>query len=74
MQAIQSVDKQERVIVESKEGNELYEQMRWKYKHAVIRSFNQTFLIGAFIFLLALICNVVEIYMNRKRGSGAKTI
>ncbi|MED1599266.1 MULTISPECIES: DHA2 family efflux MFS transporter permease subunit [Bacillus] len=74
LQAIQSVDKQERVIVESKEGNELYEQMRWKYKHAVIRSFNQTFLIGAFIFLLALICNVVEIYMNRKRGSGAKTI
>lgn len=74
LQAIQTIDKQERVIIESKVGNEFYEQVKWKYKHAVIRSFNQTFLIGSFIFLLALICNVVEIYMNRKRENKVRSL
>ena len=69
LHVIQTSDEKKYVSMESEEGNKLYEQIKWKYKYGVIRSFNKTFLIGAFIFFLALICSVLEIYMKRKRGN-----
>lgn len=43
--------------------------MKQQYKQGIVYSFDKTFLMGSVIFTLALICNVVGMYVSRKKGT-----
>ncbi|WP_244961012.1 hypothetical protein [Bacillus paramycoides] len=69
LQAMKGIDKNQNSMLKSEEANKLYEKMKQQHKQGIVYSFDKTFLMGSVIFTLALICNVVDMYVSRKKGT-----
>lgn len=69
LQVMKGTDKNQNSMLKSEEANKLYEKMKQQHKQGIAYSFDKTFFMGSVIFTLALICNVVGMYVSRRKGT-----
>ncbi|MFC9415130.1 MFS transporter [Bacillus mobilis] len=73
VQVVQAINKKQQIDLKTDEEGKIYKQLNAEFKKGIIRSYNLAFLIGATIFCLALIFNIVRFLIDKKISKEVKS-